>query len=108
MIIASRIKQLRIDRQISQKELSDILEIGFSNISMYESGHRIPNNDNLKKLAIYFDCSIDYLLGLSDIPKCDLDIPSGYVAVVSDAIKDGISPSKLKKLIEFAKSLDGE
>lgn len=64
-----RIKDLREDRDLLQKDIADFLNISQTNYSKYELGKiNIPIN-TLKKLALFFDTSIDYLLGLTDEPK---------------------------------------
>lgn len=61
------LKRLRIERGLSQEELANIIGVAKSTISMYELGSRIPKADaTLKKLAQYFNVTIDYILGLSE------------------------------------------
>lgn len=66
-ILGKRIKELRVEKRISQRQLG--VELGFSNqaISTWEAGQREPDCDSLVKIAKFFDTSVDYLLGLSDI-----------------------------------------
>ena len=66
MIFDERLKELRIDKQLSQKELADLLATGQSSISAWERGEREPLAHQLIDLAIVFECSVDYLLGISD------------------------------------------
>ena len=61
-----RLKELRIERQLSQKELADLLSTGQSSISAWERGAREPLAHQLVDLASVFECSVDYLLGISD------------------------------------------
>ncbi|MFW6377585.1 MAG: helix-turn-helix domain-containing protein [bacterium] len=58
-----RLKQLRKENNLTQKELSEILNIGESTLSHYENKDREPNFDTLIKIADLFDVSLDYLLG---------------------------------------------
>lgn len=67
MIFNERLKELRIERLLSQQELAILLETGQSSISAWESGVREPLAHQLIELAKVFDCSVDYLLGRSDI-----------------------------------------
>ena len=62
-----RLKELRIEKQLSQKELAEMIVTGQSSISAWESGVREPLAHQLIELAKVFDCSVDYLLGRSDI-----------------------------------------
>lgn len=64
-----RIRDMREDRDLLQKEVAEILNISQTNYSKYELGKvNIPTN-TLKKLAILFNTSIDYLLGLTNETK---------------------------------------
>mgnify|MGYP004645799221 FL=1 len=61
-----RIKDLREDKDMLQKDVAELLNISQTNYSKYELGKiNIPVN-TLKKLALIFDTSIDYLLGLTN------------------------------------------
>lgn len=63
---SERLKELRIDKHLSQRDLSK--ETGFSQaaIARWESNLQIPNIDVAIVFAKYFNVSSDYLLGLED------------------------------------------
>lgn len=67
-----RLKYLRRLHGLTQKKLSNDIQkifgypIAKSTISQYENGNREPNIDTLVYFAQYFNCSIDYLIGISD------------------------------------------
>lgn len=64
-----RFRDLREDRDMTQQAIAKLLHIRQSTLSQYENGQRqIPLN-LLMQLALYFDTSTDYLLGLTDEPK---------------------------------------
>ena len=64
-----RLKDFREDKGISQKKMAEILNVAQTTYSDYELGKiNIPLN-TLKKLALFFDTSIDYLLELTDVSK---------------------------------------
>lgn len=62
-MIGVRLKQLREEKRMTQKELADLLQLTPKAISFYELGERQPSNEILVKLANYFHVSADYLLG---------------------------------------------
>lgn len=99
----NRIKILREELNMTQQELADKLDGAKSTVAMYEKGDRKPSMEVLLKLSEIFDCSIDYILGKSDIrnpEKTDLDkLQIGLSA------KDytNISEEQLKQIEEFAK-----
>ncbi|GMQ58955.1 hypothetical protein AN1V17_33520 [Vallitalea sediminicola] len=64
MLFGDRLKKLRIDKEITQKELGEIIGISDRVIGYYESNNRFPKDeDTLKRISKYFNVSIDYLLG---------------------------------------------
>ncbi len=65
--ISEKIKLLREELNLTQSQLAEKLGIATSSISQYESGDRIPSDDIKIKMAKFFDVSLDFLMGLSDI-----------------------------------------
>lgn len=65
-IFSERIKELRLEKNLSQKELGEELNLSPTTITKWERGDRVPNIDIFIMLAKYFNCSIDYLVGLVD------------------------------------------
>ena len=61
-----RIKDLREDKEILQKDMAKILNTTQTNYSKYELGKINIPIETLKKLAIFFNTSIDYILGLTN------------------------------------------
>ncbi len=64
-----RIKDLREDADITQKQLADYLNIKQNTYSQYENGQRQMPIDALVKLALYFKTSTDYILELTNETK---------------------------------------
>ena len=64
-----RLKQLRIDNQITQKQIADFLGMTVNGYQNYEYDKREMNIKTLTILADYFNVSIDYLVGRSDDPN---------------------------------------
>lgn len=85
-----RIKELRLEKGLSQEELGQFLNIQKSAISKYERGALEPNKTMLIKMSELFHCSVDYLLGLSDIRN-------------TNKILDAVSTDK--KLLTFTQCL---
>lgn len=65
--LGKRIKFLREEKELSQLEFSKILNISNSTLSQYEAGNRMPGDEIKKKIAEYFNVSLDYLMGASNI-----------------------------------------
>lgn len=65
----SRIRDLREDRDLLQKDMAAYLKCSQVCYSNYETGKRDIPTDVLIKLSCYYDTSVDYLLGLTDTKK---------------------------------------
>lgn len=79
----NRIKMLREEFNFTQQDLANKLECSKSVIGLYESETRKPSMEVLLKLSEIFDCSIDYILGKSDIrnPEKAQEDPLGLAKV---------------------------
>ena len=64
-----RIRDIREDRDLTQKQIADFLHIRQNTYSQYENGHRQIPVEILVKLAQYYNTSVDYLLGMTDEAK---------------------------------------
>lgn len=64
-----RIRDLREDNDLSQKQLAQILGMSQTGYSKYETGENDIPTQILIKLALYYNTSVDYLLGLTDIKE---------------------------------------
>lgn len=62
-IIAIKIKELRKNHNLTQKEISEKLNIAQTTYAGYETGKHEPNTETLLKIAELFNCSVDYLIG---------------------------------------------
>ena len=65
-IIGEKIKELREEEDITQRELSKIIGASSESISQYERGQQTPKPQTLIKLADHFNVSIDYIFGRAD------------------------------------------
>ena len=62
----TRLKELRLERGQTQKELANAIEVGRTTVSEYESGKIVPKQEGLLKIANHFNVSVDYLTGVSN------------------------------------------
>ena len=69
MSIYQRIKDLREDADKSQAEIANILGTTQSYYAQYENGKRAIPLERMIALAKYYNISLDYLAGLTDIPR---------------------------------------
>lgn len=61
-----RIRNLRIDRNLSQRQIAELLNVKQNTYSQYEIGVLNYPVDVLIKLARFYGTGVDYLLGLTD------------------------------------------
>ena len=61
-----RLKNMREDRARKQSEIAEILNCKQNTYQQYESGKRQIPIDALKKLALFYNTSVDYILELTD------------------------------------------
>ena len=66
MIMQQRIRDLREDRDLTQKQLADLLQVHQTTYSDYELGRLNVPVPVLHRLADFYGVSIDYLLGRTD------------------------------------------
>ena len=69
MNIYQRLRDIREDRDKSQKETAEIIGTSQSYYAQYENGKRAIPFDRVVILAKYYNVSLDYLAGLTDVPK---------------------------------------
>lgn len=66
MDFGSRMRQLRLEKNMLQKELAIILQISIGTVSNYEKNVHFPDGESLCRIADFFNVSVDYLLGQTD------------------------------------------
>ena len=106
MNFKTRLKQLRNEKKINQRELANFLKVAPSTISMYERGQREPNFEVLESLADFFNVDLNYLLGKSDkttklmiediSPK-----PQGIKIPVLGTVAAGIPISAVEDILDY-------
>lgn len=66
MTFAERLKTIRMDCNMTQRDVYTLLNISPNGYASYEQGRTEPNIATLKQLCSIFRVSADYLLGISD------------------------------------------
>lgn len=84
---ASRLRQLRLDKNLRQEQVAKLIGVNKSAISTYENNTRQPSFDILVRLATLYRVSTDYLLGMTNIRSLDLSgLSHEEVAAVSELV----------------------
>lgn len=73
MDIGLKIKELRIERRMTQKDLADKLEVVVATVSSYETNNSQPNIEKLIHLSKLFGVSIDEIVGNTNFPSGHLN-----------------------------------
>jgi len=102
MDLKDRLRALREETGLTQKDFAKKMNIANTTYNNYETGTREPDKETLKRFATFFDCTIDYLLGYSDIRN-------PYISARENKRDDSSNESgenewfSLKQLKEFLK-----
>ena len=89
-----KVKLLRKERGLTQKQLADMVGVAVSAISAYEAGNRYPTYSGLVSLARIFHVSTDYLLGIANTRIVDV---SGLDESEIDVIIHMVNVSQKRK-----------
>ena len=65
-ITGKRIKELRFEKKLTQRQLGKEINISHNMISLWEIGKLLPTTEYVIILAKFFNESADYILGLTD------------------------------------------
>ena len=108
MEFKDRIKMIRVEKGDSPAQLAAFLGKTESAVRAWEIERSKPDADTLIKLAKYFGCTTDYLLGLSDYKNADEEgeIISTLGILAESMAKIGNSPSLLENLVSFVDIAD--
>lgn len=86
--MGTKLKSLRIEKRLTQKQVADRIGLAISAVSSYESGSRYPSYDVLVRLAHIFHVSTDYLLGMTDKRNVDITgLEDDEIEVVSQLVE---------------------
>jgi transcriptional regulator with XRE-family HTH domain len=72
-MLGKRLEELFEDSGKQQSALATYLNVSDPTVSQWKTDKRQPDLPTLKKISIFFDCSTDFLLGLTDIKKAHVD-----------------------------------
>ncbi|WP_449451806.1 helix-turn-helix domain-containing protein [Streptococcus suis] len=72
-LLPSRLKELRLQHNLTQAQLGEKVGVKQNTFTNWENGKRTPSIEDIIKLSILLDVSIDYLLGLTDSKPSYID-----------------------------------
>lgn len=63
-----KLKELRIDKGLTQKKVAEALSVTISTLSHWECNYQEPSHKDLLTLCRFYEVSADYLIGLTEEP----------------------------------------
>ncbi|AHA75302.1 MULTISPECIES: helix-turn-helix domain-containing protein [Bacillus] len=101
--LAVRIKEMRKETKLSQKQLGEKANVTESFISKIESGAKKPSIEVISKLAEILGVSVDYLLGHSDHKSLDKEKSQKVAKDVAELMEriNRLSPEKRQAIINL-------
>ncbi len=106
----NRLKELRIEKGLLQSDIARIINKGERTVGFYETGERDMGTETLAKLSDYFNVSIDYLLGKTDIRNIE-ELKQVKFANAGGLDINGLDEEELLELqrqIDFIKKMKGK
>lgn len=101
-MLSQRLALLRKERHLTKKEVAEYLKIDQSTYGKYELNKREPDYNTLQKLADFYNVSVDFLLGRTDIRNYQIsEAQSDYIIDVSGLPEEVMKQAK--DYIEFLK-----
>ena len=105
--LGERIRELRKNAHLKQRQLADLLEISHSSMSQYESGARAPYDELKIKIADIFNVSIDYLIGHNTKENVTFkNLSEKQLSLLK--VSEKLSENDFEKVLEYAQLLSGK
>ena len=99
-----KLKELRLEKNLTQKEVASLLNMARQTYNHYEAQENIIPIKHLDKIAKLYDVSVDYILGLSKIKKEEKTYKSVDINISSKRLKEfrlnnGLTQEQLAKIL---------
>lgn len=112
MDFGTRMKELRIEKKMLQKEMAVILKVSIGTVCNYEKNVHFPGGDTLCQIAKVFGVSVDYLLGRTDcrssMDDLNKEITPGFSLadlVNKIVLLDSQSQKEVRQYTEYLESI---
>lgn len=106
----NRIKELRVEKNLKQSDLAQILNVKQNTISNWENGRTEIDWESTLKLADHFNVSVDYILGRTDSSESELSsitLPEKYkdIAAAFNKGAENLTPEDIQDVIKYIELL---
>ncbi|HIR23807.1 MAG TPA: helix-turn-helix transcriptional regulator [Candidatus Scatosoma pullicola] len=108
MSIGKKIRELRLEHNLLQRELAKEIHIAPNTLSQFETGQANPSYEVLSLIADFFQCSTDYLLGREDdfgnvVVQTEKPAPLPQDEQELLQIYQSLSPAYRSQVLEYAR-----
>jgi transcriptional regulator with XRE-family HTH domain len=100
MEFKDRLKELRLNRKMTQEELGKTFNVIKQTISSWENGNSRPDIDMASKIADFFEVTTDYLLGRTNESRITKQFLTNSVHSTDNPMS-GLPPEALERIEEF-------
>lgn len=106
-MFAENLKTLRKSKGLTQVQFAEIFNISSGTIAMWETNKRVPDTSMLIKIAEFFNVTVDYLLGKSEVPMSNSNnqLEDVYLSLAKTAQDEGIDPDDICLAIETIRAM---
>lgn len=102
-VFGERLKELRKEKGLLGKDLANLIDVEPATITNWEKGKRFPKDYMLIKIADFFNCSIDYLLGRTNNKSSKIYVSEFNSELVEIEINKNypyeLSPKQIEKML---------
>lgn len=107
-MLGDKIKKIRKNANMTQKQLSDKLRISEQALALYEQNRRKPNPDMLKDIANILEVSVDYLLNneVSQEFKAQSEENQELLKAVAEGLTDPLTKTLYSKVCDLKNDRD--
>lgn len=105
-----RLKELRIGRNLLQRDVADVLNCSTPVYCRYEKGEREPPFDIVNRLADYYGVSVDFLLGREDVPDMVQETEKAPADIRAEAkqLLESMTDEQYQAALQYLKFLQSQ
>lgn len=105
-VLANRLKELREESGLSQKQAAQALFISNTSLSNYELNVSTPSPETLVEICKFYNVSMDYLFGITDVKQKSDDLPSDEAKLLNNYSK--LSEQNKSLLLDLLKAIENK
>lgn len=97
LLLGARLRKLRDDKELTQKQLAEMLKVKKATVSSYEKDKTLPSLEVFRKICDIFQVSADYLLELNENPQRDrTELTDNQVSILDNLMEEFRRTNKTK------------